>query len=97
MRLGRAPANAVIVNECRVAVTPKEQVPPKVGIQADWINVEIGQVHEMDPIGQPKMIALWLGIERLPQTQPALSATFGGKHGVSPFSKLTVFLTITES
>ena len=53
----------------------------KTGPQADGIDPEIGQIRQVNRVGQEQVIALGRRIEFFPELEPALAATFGGEHG----------------
>ena len=64
---------AVVVDQLGVAVLAQEQVAAETAAQAEWIDPEVGQVHQVDRIGQQQIIAVGLGVE-----VPARSAAGAG-------------------
>ena len=80
MRLFGRFGHPVVVDEGRVPVVPEQQEAAKPCSQAERIDAKVGQIDQVHPIAQPQMIALRLGIQLLPQSQPALPASFGAQH-----------------
>ena len=50
-----------------VAVLAQKQIAAEAGAEAERIDVEVGQVHEVDRIAQAEMIAVGRRIEPFPQ------------------------------
>ena len=64
-----------------LAVLAQQQIAAEAGAEAERIDVEIGQVGEMDRVGQAQVIAVRRRIEVLPEALPSLPASFRGEHG----------------
>ena len=58
--------HAIVINQRRMAILAEEQVTAEAGCEAERIDIEIGQVDQMQGIGEPNMVAVRLGIELLP-------------------------------
>ena len=63
-----------------LAVAAQKEIAGKAGPQADGIVAKVGQVHEMDRIGEDQVVALGRRVQLLPESHAALSASFGGEH-----------------
>src|SRR5213080_2936392 len=64
-----------------MAVRAHQQVAAEPGTQAERIDVEVRQVHQMDGIRQQQEIAVWFRVEPLPEPFSPLPAPFRTEHG----------------
>ena len=57
---------ALVIDQRRVAIFSQQEKRAKIRAQAERIDPEIRQIHEVNRIGQQQIIPFRLGVEPLP-------------------------------
>ena len=74
------------MNQYGHAFPVHDQVAAEASAETEGIDLEIGEVHQVNRIGQHQLILARESRARkvnlLPKTPAAISASFGAKHGV---------------
>ena len=86
MRLLHRLGQTVVVEECGSPIATQHQVAAKAGPEADWIDVEVGQVHQVGWIGQHQLVFLEAGAENLPQPLTPVPTPIRTEHVVFSLS-----------
>src|SRR5205085_10118667 len=81
-RLGQA----VVVVERRVAVGSQDENPTEVGAEAERLDVEVGEVPQVQRVRQEQRLAQ---PQRVEEPLPARPATVRREHGTYPVGNLT--------
>jgi hypothetical protein len=72
------------VDELGVPVGADQQVAAEAGAEAEGVDVEAGQVHQVDGVGQADVVGVGPGVEAVPEDLPAPATPLGCEHGNLP-------------
>jgi hypothetical protein len=81
-RLGQT----VIMQETGVAVLADQEIAAEAAAEAERIDVEVGQVHEVDRVGEADVVAVRRRLEAPPEPFAPRPTSFCGQH--DGFSRL---------